>query len=979
MPLPTFEDFYTALHAGRAPFPWQARLARDVIQGGWPELLDLPTGVGKTTALEIALYALAARPDAMPRRTLLVVDRRVVVNQGAMHAREILERMSNVRSGPVAAVATALRALHGARDEDPSFVVGVMRGGMPRDNDWAARPDVPVLGVSTVDQVGSRLLFRGYGIRPRSLSIHAGLLGNDTLILLDEVHLSEPFAQTLAAVSRYQEGSAGETILPRRFLVVQMSATAATADRTPFRLGRDDRAHPVLARRLSARKAARLVSVKVTGKEEAAKLAVVADRVAKQALDLQDAGSAVVCVVVNRVDTARLAHRRLKESGAAAILVTGRMRPIDRDRLVREDLLPNARSGRDRQEAKPLIVVATQCIEAGADFDFDALVTECASLDALLQRFGRVDRLGELGSSTSVVVCRSDQQALDSEDPVYGTALAATWNRLQEVAADDIVNFGIGARDAITPPDREWTHLMAPRTDAPVLLPMHLDLWSQTSQRLPADPDVSWWLHGGDRTSADVQLIWRTGIARPAPDGPSADGVEIDESKDVLAWLEACRPSSLEAISVPIGVARKWLSGANDSATLADVVVASSEEQEERGTRRGTESSVMVAWRWEGDESTPVTARQIRPGDVLIVDARRGGISAGTFDPNATDEITDVGDLAQLRGRGRASLRLVPDALKAWGIDPSVLDGLKSSREVEALTQREHRELLRSLLALLPESPHVGASASPAEYVLVKRALSRALARAHGGVEVVTNRVVLSAKLTPAERLSEIEDASTEDESSSFALRDVSLSAHCKAVRSVVTAFGANIGLPPAVVTDLALAAHLHDVGKADPRFQMWLVGGSEVSAAMLDEPLAKSALPVTTTAERELARRRAGYPRGHRHELLSLAMSDSNASVVDGARDPDLVLHLIASHHGWARPFAPAVKDERPVEVTLVHGGLTLQASSSHGRESLDSGVADRFWALTERYGWWGLAWLESILRLADHRASAGAEGGDA
>lgn len=970
--LPSFEAFFRAVNHGQAPFPWQLRLAAEVLtQGRWPELLDLPTGVGKTSALDIALYGLAAVPDKLPRRTLLVVDRRIVVDQAAKHAKEILHELSHAKDGPCKAIADRLRALFGGKPEDAPFAVAVMRGGMPRDNDWARRPDQPVLGVSTVDQVGSRLLFRGYGVGPKSASIHAGLLANDTLILLDEVHLAVPFAQTLDAIQRrFRRPVEG---LPDRFGVVQMSATPRGAGvpagepsgaSQTFRLDALDRANPVLARRLGARKTARLVELKVTGSDEGAKREATAKRAIEEALTLISGGARVVGVVVNRVDTARLIARSLREAQKTtdAILVTGRMRAIERDELVRRELMPRAGAGRVRaNDARPLIVVATQCIEAGADLDFDALVTECASLDALRQRFGRVDRRGERAQTSSVILGRSDAVADDADDPVYGTALAATWRWLREVSVGDTLDFGIdGLPPALDLDGLPRKELLAPALDAPVMLPAHLDAWAQTSPPPTPDHDVALWLHGPARPGADVQIVWRSGVAN------CGEGA-------VMAQLSACRPSSLEAVTVPIAAARRWLAGAATS-SIADVLVGDAEGSDERERRRKDGSdSPLVAFRWSGDDNEWVTADGIRPGDVLVVDTTRGGLTDLSFDQDGTEPVSDLGDVAQLRGRGIASLRLDAMALQAWGLPPSSLGAIPKPEEEESPAELKTR--VSEWLKAMPDEKPATFPGTADEWRAAREAWQRTskLRVAVLNEQLVINAPVAKSRLTP-----ELIEAISEDDDSSFRSVEVSLARHSSDVREMAERFGRGVGFGASIAADLALAAWLHDVGKADPRFQRWLVGGSEISASLLTEPLAKSRLAAGNKWERQRAQERAGYPTGYRHELLSVEIIHDHA-LLDRAHDRELVLHLVGSHHGWCRPFAPPIDHPDDSVVALTHEGHELRGSTRHRLSRLDSGVSDRFWNLIDRYGWWGLAWLEAVIRLADHRASEIESAGDA
>jgi CRISPR-associated endonuclease/helicase Cas3 len=158
-----------------------------------------------------------------------------------------------------------------------------------------------------------------------------------------------------------------------------------------------DRAFPELARRLAASKPARSVLVKA-----AAAGTGFADTFVEQASRLSADGAQVVGVVVNRVRLARAIFSTLwKQHSARAdvALLIGRTREVDREEVLRA-LSRRTRAGRDSDVGKPLFVVATQCIEAGADLDFDALVTEIGPLDCPRERSSGLN--GAIGLEQSV-------------------------------------------------------------------------------------------------------------------------------------------------------------------------------------------------------------------------------------------------------------------------------------------------------------------------------------------------------------------------------------------------------------------------------------------------------------------------------------------------------------------------------------------------------------------------------------------------
>ncbi len=896
------------------PFAWQQRLARQVLDDGrFPEVIDLPTGSGTTSVLDIAVFALAARPDVFARRIGFVIDRRVVVDQTSDRA-ELLRCRLIEPQGPITErVSGALTSLSST---GTPLEVSKLRGGIPLHHGWAQWPDQPAVVVSTVDQVGSRLLFRGYGMSPNMWPVHAGLVGNDCLLLLDEVHLSTAFAETADAILGHERTVRN---LPRRGQLVEMSATPTRTEAVRFSLTDSDLSDQAseLSRRVNASKRARLVEV---GTANAPVERVFAKEIPRLVDELPD-DAHVVGVIVNRVRTARDVASKLQNINTTVHLVTGRMRPLDRAGViaaVKEAADPDRRADATDATGRT-IVVATQTIEVGADLSFDAMITEVAPLDSLRQRFGRLDRRGTAaatGRPAEAVIVAASSTLRDSDDPVYGEALAATWTALSDEFDDGYFDVG-AASDDLT---RLADGLHAPRGYAPVMLDAHLDQFVQTSPQPWVQPAVEMYLHGvpqpgEDVRQTDVSVVWRVDV----------DPNEIDSAREALRLL---RPRADEAMPVPLHAARAWLRDRSEL-PVADVPHRGIDDR----TPSVAEGPVAVRWRGSNDIES-VSSNMIGPGDTIVVPTSIGGISHHNWDPTASEPVDDFAH--------EAAAHLGPPAVR---LDRSVLPGSFEAPPAMATDDDPDGEYFDDRVAewwerqTLPAGWTFSGTPRPVRY-----------GRSRAAVTMNAPQM-------------EIGDFDGSDDSNSLTGAATTLAAHLNGVGGKAAEFARSLGLGDELVADLGLAGRAHDLGKVDRRFQLML-HGDHVAFAMSDEPVAKSRPGLRN-------RRRFGYPVGARHEFGSAMLLEAESDFLASAHDPDLVRHLVITHHGRARPLPLLADDPEPEKLEIEVFGHHFVAPSQVSSEVGGPAAAERFWRLIERYGTHGLAWLEAIFRLADHRRS--------
>jgi CRISPR-associated endonuclease/helicase Cas3 len=234
--------------------------------------------------------------------------------------------------------------------------------------------------------------------------------------------------------------------------------------------------------------------------------------------------------------------------------------------------------------------------------------------------------------------------------------------------------------------------------------------------------------------------------------------------------------------------------------------------------------------------------------------------------------------------------------------------------------------------------------------------------------------------LVGADRVAGAEDGFGEDSAGDCPQQWVSLDRHSEEVREQARALVAvaGRGLPTGTADAVVQAAYAHDVGKCHPVWQ---------------EALCRLA-PDDTRADIDTDRLWAKshvngplrLPDGFRHELVSLLLLDGPLSELAADSDRDLVRYLVLAHHGKLRVQVRSAAEGIDDGLLGLRSGATVETPPMLGQPAgrlvveLDQFTlgGSRSWtrtalALRDRYGPFVLAYLETLVRVADWRASAG------
>lgn len=918
-----FGDFFAALNGGYAPFSWQEEVLDHICEHGvWPERINAPTGSGKSSVVDIHLFAnaLAAVGAAprVPRRLCVTVGRRALVDSQATRADKILGHLKGAladessESDILRRVTEALQSFQTRKDKQGSapFEVGHIRGEL--SNRALPVTDISACAIiaATPDMYGSRALFRGYGSTKAARPRETALLTIDTVMVLDEAHMNRQLLHTTQRIAQLQKYEADLGVPTLQ--VVETTATPSTEDSESTTLGVDIEAldspnDKELHKRVYSHKELVLRPIdKWDGKPGNRAVVDAAVGAIKEFLAHREVGedsevAHTVGCIVNHVRTAiaikeALVKNKVLEKAEEVQLLVGRMRPYD---------LKNLQKKRDKLfttegDKSVKVVVATQTLEVGIDVDFADLVTELAPASSLAQRFGRVNRLGRRKDSKVIVIEPASGDSVKKDAPPYKAVdLSNAYAWLEALNDTENPSVNPAAMVKYPPVQSSPERLLYQRPEWPDLLE-----FSRTDENPYDEPDLDLWLHD----SLEAETAMGGVIVRDNLPSNTSAAMEILKTSYFA-------PRDLETFPANLKILKEIL-----------------DYQDEHGVKprkflyRQGEISL-----WQDADQGDESSQTLAPGDVLILDT--GSIP-----------FTNQGIAVTQR-----ELPSKKDALKAV---PFLDDAELYVAELyvyEKCADREER--FREYLGLSPEevAELLDSQASDGQ----KRIASELSTEAEDGQEVIA----WYADVTDDKKSIEGSDIAQE-----LAPTDpVLLDDHQNDVAERTRQLAENLGLAPEFSEALELAAKYHDEGKRDLRFQQML--GADLQA----DALAKSGH--RSVAEAYRARSRSALPRGWRHEQLSALMVAASPEKVGEHRD--LVLRIIGCSHGHGR-FSFAHDAGFLLKEGYLPEGTDYEALKAQATRLFNVGYWDNLMEQTSRtYGPYATAYLEAVERAADAQIS--------
>lgn len=908
--------------AGFEPMRWQIRLYDEhFIKGTLPSAVSIPTGLGKTAVMAIWMIALAQQMKlgrvSLPRRLVYVVDRRAVVDQATQFAEDLRMNLGK----PEARELSDALGLAGS-----NLPISTLRGQFVDNREWLEDPAKPAVIVGTVDMIGSRLLFGGYGVSRKMRPYHAGLLGADALVLLDEAHLAPPFEALLAEIAentkRYGAKDDALNALVPKFRLLPLSATGRRQTATPFVLKRgdfDEAQEPLAHQRLFAKKRLSLQPLPEDKKLEAA----LADEAWKLA---QNGDNGVklgrVIVYCNSRDVAKNVSDEL-EKKAKKTPTEGRIELFVGARRVRERTVAQQRlqelgylASNGAERTQPSFLVATSAGEVGVDLDADHMVCDLVAWDRMVQRFGRVNRRGGEERQAEIIVIDEEPKP---KKPEYPTADEKTRIRiyqgvkrlLEKLRSDDKTESEISVSpeslrqlSESAAQDETLAKLIAdastPAPLRPALNRALVDAWSMTS--LPEHtgrPEVAPWLRGWVTNEPQTTVAWRKCL--PVRAGIRDYGkLTKKEIKEIEDYFEAAPLHASETLDTESRRVFDWLKKRAakldkipdvDKALKAGDVVAMLLKAD-GSLVRPVKLGDLLGDPKDKDNKKRLDIEHDIKGKTLVMDARFGGLASGLLNNETNDASPTTDDDTEwmLSDDGKPVIRF------------RVLVG--PSEEGDAAAGNDWRESLRFDLER-------NADGEATRWLTVQKWR---------------------------------DTSNTEDDRAEG--RPQALKEHQSWAAEKSRSIGQRLRLPDDYVCALSIAARLHDEGKKAQRWQRAFRAERDAKKLGIKEPLAKTRGPIN---QQVLG--------GYRHEFGSLPHAKDDAEFQKLTQDmQDFVLHLIAAHHGFARPLIS----------TKGCDDLPPSALEDRARE-----VALRFARLQKSWGPWGLAWWEALLRAADAQAS--------